>query len=110
MFGKLGELQGMMKQAAELGRQMKQMHEELAHKTVEASVGAGLVKVTANGRGEMVSIQVDPELMKPEERETLQELILAAVNESGKKAKDLAKTEMAKLTGGIDIPGMMGLS
>lgn len=110
MFGKLGELQSMMKQAAELGRQMKQMHEELANKTVEASVGAGLVKVTANGRGEVTGIEIDPELMKPEDRETLQELVLAGVNESARKAKELAKEEMSKLTGGIDIPGMLGLS
>ena len=110
MFGKLSELQSMMKQAAQIGRQMKQLHEDLANRTVEVAVGAGLVKVTANGRGEVIALVIDPDLMKPEERETLQELVLAAVNEAGRKARELAKAEMAKLTGGIDIAGILGIS
>lgn len=110
MFGKLGDLQAMMKQAAEMGQKMKQIHEELATKTVEASVGAGMVTVKANGQGEVVAILIDPELLKPEERETVQELVLAGVNEAARKSRELAKAEMAKLTGGIDVPGMLGLS
>ena len=110
MFGKLSELHSMMKQASEIGKQMKKLHAELADRTVEASVGAGMVTVTANGRGELISVTIDPELMKPEERETLQELMLSAVNEAGRKARELAKAEMAKLTGGIDVPGILGIS
>jgi len=110
MFGKLSELHSMMKQASEIGKQIKKLHEELADRTVEVSVGAGMVTAIANGRGELISLTIDPELMKPEERETLQELMISAANEAAKKARELAKAEMAKLTGGLDIPGMLGIS
>ena len=110
MFGKLSEMHSLMKQATEMGRQMKQIQEELADKTVEASVGAGLVTVTANGKGEITSVRIDPELLSPEELETLQELVVSAVNEADRKAKELAKGELSKLTGGIDVAGMLGLS
>ena len=93
-----------------MGKQMQKLHEELAERVVEAEVGAGMVSVRANGRGELISVTIDPELMKPEEKDTLQELVLSAVNEVGRKARELAKSEMAKLTGGIDVAGILGIS
>lgn len=110
MFEKLSDLHSLMKQASQMGRQVKQMQEELASKTVEASVGAGLVTVTANGKGEVRTVRIDPELLRLEELETLQELVVSGVNEVGRKARELAKGELSNLTGGIDVAGFLGLS
>jgi len=110
MFEKLGNLKNLMKHAGQMGQRMKEAHDALGDKRVEASVGAGLVSVTANGRGELIEVTIDPELLKPEERETLQELLLSAVNETGRKARELAKAEMSNLTGGLDIGQILGSS
>jgi len=97
----------MMKQAQQLQSKMMKLQEELAEKTVESSSGGGMVKVTANGRQQIVSIQVEKEVVDPDDVEMLQDLILAAVNDALAKAQEMVSSEMSKLTGGLNIPGLM---
>ncbi|MCK4232897.1 YbaB/EbfC family nucleoid-associated protein [candidate division WOR-3 bacterium] len=98
--------QNLMKQAQEFQKKMKKIQDELKDKTVEASSGGGMVTVTANGQQEILSIKIEPEVVNPDDVEMLEDLILAAVNEAKKKAEELAKNEMKKVTGGLNIPGL----
>ncbi len=97
----------MMKQAQKLQSKMLKLQEELAEKTVEATSGGGMVKVVANGRQQIVSIQIEEEVIDPDDVEMLQDLILAAINDALAKSQEMVSGEMSKLTGGINIPGMM---
>ena len=97
----------MMKQAQKLQSKMLKLQEELADKTVETTSGGGMVKVVANGRQQIVSIQIEEEVVDPDDVEMLQDLILAAINDALTKSQEMVSGEMSKLTGGINIPGMM---
>lgn len=97
----------MMKQAQKLQSKMLQLQEELGDKTVEAGSGGGMVKVTANGRQQIVAIQIEKEVVDPEDVEMLQDLVLSAVNEALAKSQEMVSEEMSKLTGGLKIPGLM---
>ena len=97
----------MMKQAQQLQSKMFKLQEELAEKTVETSSGGGMVKVVANGKQQLVSIQIEQEVVDPDDVEMLQDLILAAVNDALNKAQEMVSEEMGKLTGGMNIPGLM---
>ena len=97
----------MMKQAQKMQAQMAKMQEELADRTVEASAGGGMVSVTANGKQQIVSIRIEPEVVDPQDVDMLQDLVVAAVNEALKKSQEMVSEEMAKITGGLQIPGMM---
>ncbi|MEJ2167600.1 MAG: YbaB/EbfC family nucleoid-associated protein [Desulfobacterales bacterium] len=96
----------MMKQAQKLQAQMLRLQEELAEKTVESSSGGGMVTVVANGRQQVVSIKIEREVVDPEDVEMLQDLIQAAVNDALAKAQEMVSSEMGKLTGGLNIPGL----
>ena len=96
----------MMKQAQQLQAKMMKLQEELADKTVESSSGGGMVKVTANGRQQIVSIQIESEVVDPDDVEMLQDLVLAAVNDALAKSQEMVSSEMGKLTGGLNIPGL----
>ncbi len=96
----------MMKQAQQLQAKMMKLQEELADKTVESSSGGGMVKVTANGRQQIVSIQIENEVVDPDDVEMLQDLVLAAVNDALAKSQEMVSSEMGKLTGGLNIPGL----
>jgi DNA-binding YbaB/EbfC family protein len=96
----------MMKQAQKLQSQMMKLQEELADRTVESSSGGGMVTVVANGRQQIVSIQVENEVVDPDDVEMLQDLVLAAVNDALAKAQEMVSSEMGKLTGGMNIPGL----
>ena len=96
----------MMKQAQQLQSKMMKLQEELAEKTVESSSGGGMVKVTANGRQQILSIQLEKEVVDPDDVEMLQDLVLAAVNDALAKAQEMVSSEMSKLTGGLNIPGL----
>lgn len=98
-----------MKQAQQFQAKMAKIQEELADKTVEASAGGGMVTVVVNGKQEIVSIRIDPEVIDPEDVEMLQDLIMAAVNDGLARAKDMANEEMGKLTKGLNLPNMPGL-
>jgi DNA-binding YbaB/EbfC family protein len=94
----------MMKQAQQMQKKMKELQDGLANLEVEGSSGGGLVKITVNGKGEVKKIKIDPSLMKPEESEILEDLIVAAINEAKKKAEEATAEEMKKLTGGLNLP------
>ena len=96
----------MMKQAQKLQSQMMKLQEELADRTVDSSSGGGMVTVVANGRQQIVSIQIENEVVDPDDVEMLQDLVLAAVNDALAKAQEMVSSEMGKLTGGLNIPGL----
>jgi DNA-binding YbaB/EbfC family protein len=97
----------LLKKAQQLQEKMAKMQEELGEKTVETSAGGGMVTVLANGKQEIVSIKIDPEVVDKEDIEMLEDLVLAAVNDALNQAKQMVSEEMTKLTGGIKIPGLM---
>jgi DNA-binding YbaB/EbfC family protein len=97
----------LMRQAQQLQAKMLKVQEEMATRTAEATAGGGMVTAVANGRQELVSIKVEKEVVNPEDVEMLQDLIVAAVNAALKKAQEMASEEMKKLTGGINLPGLM---
>lgn len=99
-------LNDLMKQAQLLQERLSKLQEEAAKKTVEATAGGGMVTVVANGKQEIISIKIDPEVVNPKDVEMLQDLILAAVNEARRKAQELLTEEMKGLTGGFQIPGL----
>jgi DNA-binding YbaB/EbfC family protein len=96
-----------MKQAKKMQEKMLELQEGLADKTVEATAGGGMVAVTVNGKFELLSLKIEKEVVNPEDVEMLQDLIVAAVNEGVRKAQEMAAAEMAKITGGMQIPGLM---
>ncbi len=98
---------GMMKQAQKLQKKMLKMQEELALKTVDVSAGGGMVKVVATGNQKIQSISLEKEVVDPEDVEMLEDLILAAVNDALNKSQEMVSGEMGKLTGGMNIPGLM---
>jgi hypothetical protein len=95
-----------MKQAKKMQEQMGKIQEELETKTVEAQAGGGMVSVVVNGKFNVVSIKIEKEVVNPEDVEMLEDLIVAAVNEGVRKAQEMASQEMAKITGGMGIPGL----
>ncbi len=99
----------LMKQAQQFQSKMAKLQEELGDKTVEASAGGGMVTVVVNGKQEMLSIQIDPEVIDREDPEMLQDLIMAAVNDGLTRAKNMMNEEMGELTKGLNVPGLSGL-
>ncbi len=97
----------MMKQAQKLQSKMLKLQEEMAEKTVETTSGGGMVRVVANGKQQLVSVQIEKEVVDPDDVEMLQDLVLAAVNEALLKSQEMVAGEMSKLTGGLNIPGLM---
>lgn len=100
----------LMKQAQQFQNKINKLQEELGQKTVEASSGGGMVTVVVNGQQEIISVKIDPEVADPEDIEMLQDLIMAAINDGLLKAKEMANEEMGKLTGGLNLPKIPGLS
>jgi DNA-binding YbaB/EbfC family protein len=96
----------MMKQAQKLQSKIFKLQEELAERTVETTVGGGMVKAVANGKQELLSIKIDPEVVDPDDVQMLEDLIVAAVNDVLKKSQEMVSEEMTKLTGGFKIPGI----
>lgn len=99
-------LGNIMNQAKMMQNRLAQIQEEMALKTVEASSGGGMVSVTANGRQEVLTIKIEKEVVNPDDVEMLQDLIQAAVNDALRKAQEMVSQEMAKVTGGLKIPGL----
>ena len=100
----------LLKQAQQLQTKMAKLQEELEGKTVEASSGGGMVTVVVNGRQEILSINIEPEVIDPDDQEMLQDLIITAVNDGLAKAKNMVNEEMGKLTGGLNLPHIPGLT
>jgi len=97
----------LMKQAQKIKAKMEELQEEMAQRTVEASAGGGMVKVVMNGRQEILRLEIDPEVVDPQEVEMLEDLIIAAVNEGIRRSQQLWSEELQKLTGGLPIPGIL---
>ena len=99
-------LNKLMKQAQKMQEQMAKTQSELAEKTVEVEAAGGKVKVVANGAGDIVSIKIDKEIVDPNDVEFLEEVVLSGVQNAIEKGKEVAQSEMTKITGGLGIPGL----
>ncbi|GIP18848.1 nucleoid-associated protein [Paenibacillus montaniterrae] len=102
----MNNMNQMMKQVKKMQAQMLKAQEELEQKTVEGSAGGGVVTVVANGHKKVLSIEIKPEVVDPDDIEMLQDLVLTAVNDAINKAEELANADMGKYTGGMKIPGL----
>jgi DNA-binding YbaB/EbfC family protein len=98
------DLMGMMKQAQELQARIQKMQEELTQLEVEGRAGAGLVQVTLNGKGEVRRLKIDPSLLKPDEAESLADLIIAGFQDAKAKAEQAMQDKMSQVTGGLPLP------
>lgn len=96
----------MMKEARKVQEQIVQMQEELHKQELEVTAGGGAVTVRVNGKQEILSLKITPEAVDPDDVEMLEDMIMAAVNEAVKKSQDMVSGEMAKITGGFNIPGL----
>lgn len=101
-----GGIGNLMKQARQMQDKMAQLQEEMAGRTVEASAGGGMVRVVANGAGEVMSVKIDPQAVDPDDVEMLEDLVRAACNEASREGRDMMSEQMKKLTGGLPIPGL----
>ena len=101
-----GNMNNMMKQVQKMQKDREKMQAELGEKEVEASVGGGAVVVKANGNKEVLSIKINPEVVDPDDVEMLEDLVLTAVNQALKAADDMMAGGMAKISGGLGMPGM----
>ena len=105
----MADFLGMMKQAAQLQSKMQEMQEQLGHVEVEGISGGGLVSVRMTAKMEVKAVNIDPSLMKPEEREVLQDLVATAHNDARRKAETAMQEKMQALTGGLGLPPGLGL-
>ena len=100
------DLSKLMKQAQQVQERLAEMQARLAEKTVEATSGGGMVKAVMNGKHEIVSLSIDPEVVNPSDVEMLEDLVIAALNEARARVDDMIRNEMSALTGGLPIPGL----
>jgi hypothetical protein len=100
----MADFMGMMKQAAQLQQKMQEMQQQLDELTVEGTSGGGLVSVTLSGKGDLKGVRIDGSLVKPEEKEILEDLIVAAHGDARRKAEALLQDKMKELTGGLPLP------
>jgi hypothetical protein len=101
-----GGIGNIMKQAQQMQRRMAELQEELGKKQIEASAGGGMVTAVVSGKQQLLCLKIDPAAVDPEDVEMLQDLVMAAVNEAIKQSQQMAQEEMAKVTGGLNIPGL----
>ena len=106
MRGGMGNMQNMMKQMQKMQKKMAEAQEELGQQKIEGTAGGGVVTCIINGHKKVQSITIKPEAVDPDDVEMLQDLIKAAVNEASIKVQDTIKSEMSKITGGMNIPGL----
>src|SRR5665647_276394 len=100
------DMNSIMQQAQQFQQNMARVQEELAQKKVIGSAGGGMVTVTANGKSEIISIVIERAMIVESEADMLQDLIVAATNDALRKAREMGKAEMGKLTGGLNLPGL----
>ncbi len=105
----LGDLMGMMKQAKQLQEKMQVVQEEIAAMSIAGAAGGGLVSVVTNGKGDLRSMKIDPSLLKPDEVEILEDLIVAAMSDARGKAEAAVAEKMQAMTGGLNLPPGMKL-
>lgn len=99
-------MNSVLKQAQKMQEEMERIQQETEEENIEATSGGGAVKVVVNGKKELVEIKLDPDAVDPDDVETLEDLIMAAVNEAVKKAEDMMEERMGAITGGMSIPGL----
>jgi nucleoid-associated protein EbfC len=99
-------LGNIMKQAQMMQQKMAKMQQELEGRQVEASAGGGMVTAVVNGKQQLVSLKIEQGVVDPEDVEMLQDLVVVAVNEAIKKSQEMMQEEMAKITGGMNLPGL----
>lgn len=99
-------MQGMLKQVQKMQEEMQKVQAELVNRTVSAEAGGGMIKAVANGHKELISVEIDSQVINPGEKEILEDLVVAAVNKALRSASKMAEEEMAKVTKGIIPPGL----
>ena len=102
-----GNMNNMMKQVKKMQQEMEKAQADIEEKEFESTAGGGVIKATVNGKKELVAIKIDPDVIDPEDSDMLEDLIIAAVNDAMKKADEYSGQAMGKLTGGLNIPGLM---
>lgn len=100
-------MQELMRQAQSMQKKLEQARDDAGKKTVEGSAGGGMVVVTCNGKNEIVGVKIEKEVVDPEELEMLQDLVMAATNQALQRANDMMRDELAKITGGMPLPGIL---
>ncbi len=108
-LGNLGDMAGMMKKAQQMQKQMEQMQNELHNLMVTGESGAGLVKATCSAKGELKGLDIDPSIFQPDEKEVVEDLILAAIKDAQAKASQKAQDEMTRITESLGLPADMKL-
>ncbi|WP_457577202.1 YbaB/EbfC family nucleoid-associated protein [Desulfomarina sp.] len=103
------DLSSIMEQARNMQEKMAKIQQDLASKTITGSAGGGMVTVTVNGKADILSINIEQAVIDPDEKDMLQDLIVAATNDAVRRARELGKEEMAQLTGGLNIPGISNI-
>ncbi len=106
-LGNLANMGNLMKQIQEMQSKLEGIEEELGQERVEGSAGGGMVTVIANGRQEIYSIDIEQDLLTPDESDILQDMIVAATNQALERSRELRAEKLSTLTGGMKIPGMM---
>ena len=104
MFKGLGDMTRLMQQAQQMQQKLAEAQERIGEIEVEGGAGAGLVRAVVTGQGEVRAVEIDPSLMTPDDREVLQDLLVAAVNDARTRAQEAAQQEMAKITEGLALP------
>ncbi len=100
------DMNSLMKQAQQFQQKMQQIQAEAANRRVTSTAGGGMVTATANGRQELISLVIEPQVVHPDEVKMLEDLVVSAVNDALRKARESMQEEMKQLTGGISIPGL----
>jgi DNA-binding YbaB/EbfC family protein len=103
------DMNTIMQQAQQFQQNMAKIQDELAHKKVTGTAGGGMVTVTANGKSEILSLVIEPAMIVEKDADMLQDLIVAATNDALRKARELGKADMGKLTGGLNLPGLSNM-
>jgi len=98
------QFQQLVKEMQKIQKKLEETQKQLEEKTITVQVGGGMVTVTANGKQEIISVEIEKELINPEEKEMLEDLIIAGVNEALKRSKEMVEEELSKITGGLKLP------
>ncbi len=104
------QFQQLIKEMQKIQKKLEEVQKQLEERTITVQVGGGMVSVTANGKQEIISIEIEREIINPDEKEMLEDLVIAGVNEAIRKAKEMVEEEIAKITGGLKLPTGFNIS
>lgn len=105
-FGNIPGMGNIMKQVQKMAEDTQKLEEELGELRVEATSGGGMVKAVANGRGEVLEVKIDPQVVDPEDVEILEDMVVSAVREAIEKGAEMKAAKMQEITGGMNLPGL----